>query len=122
MKLIDFFFFKYTGYSGYLDSLMNRTMANAFQRILPMNIPYLSPYPDLCAFLITLLLTLVLSIGKLKRSPRNIELVHQKKIGSRNIPIYYFSLQESKNPRASITFLPVSISVWLYLSVFLDFL
>ena len=57
------------GYSGYLDSLMNRTMANAFQRILPMNIPYLSPYPDLCAFVITLLLTLVLSIG-VKESTR----------------------------------------------------
>ena len=48
---------------------MNRTMANAFQRILPMNIPYLSPYPDLCAFVITLLLTLVLSIG-VKESTR----------------------------------------------------
>ena len=57
------------GYSGYLDSLFNKTMASAFQKILPMNIKYLSPYPDLCAFAITLFLTLVLSIG-VKESTR----------------------------------------------------
>ena len=57
------------GYSGYLDSLFNKTMASAFETILPMKIKYLSPYPDLCAFAITLFLTLVLSIG-VKESTR----------------------------------------------------
>jgi cationic amino acid transporter 3 len=57
------------GYSGYLDSLLNKTMATAFRSILPINVPYLSPYPDLCAFSITLLLTLVLCIG-VKESSR----------------------------------------------------
>jgi len=57
------------GYSGYLDSLLNRTMANAFRSVLPIDVPFLSPYPDLCALGITLLLTLVLCIG-VKESTR----------------------------------------------------
>ena len=94
-----------TGYSGYLDSLTsNRTMANAFQKYLPMNIPHMSPYPDLCAFLITLLLTLVLSWGKYDISMKNIELVHEKKSDRKIPPINYFLilflLQVSNHPRA----------------------
>ena len=57
------------GYSGYIDSLMNKSMATAFRSILPIDVPFLSPYPDLCAFFITLLLTLVLCIG-VKESTR----------------------------------------------------
>lgn len=57
------------GYSGYLDSLLNKTMANAFRNLLPINVPFLSPYPDLCALVITLLLTLILCIG-VKESTR----------------------------------------------------
>jgi amino acid transporter len=57
------------GYSGYLDSLLNKQMAAYFRYYLPIDIPYLSPYPDLCAFTITLLLTFILSIG-VKESTR----------------------------------------------------
>ena len=35
------------GYSGYLDSLVNNTMQKAFRTALPINIDYISPYPDL---------------------------------------------------------------------------
>ena len=57
------------GYSGYLDSLLNKTMAKAFRKYMPMDVPFLSPYPDLCAMAITLFLTLILCIG-VKESSR----------------------------------------------------
>ena len=44
-------------------------MAKAFRSVMPLDIPYISPYPDFCALLITLLLTLVLCIG-VKESTR----------------------------------------------------
>ena len=50
-------------YSGYLDHLLSGTMSMAFERSMKMNIPYLSPYPDICALMITLLLTVILSLG-----------------------------------------------------------
>ena len=57
------------GYSGYIDSLMNKTMANAFRAYMPINVSFLSPYPDFCALAITLFLSLVLCIG-VKESTR----------------------------------------------------
>ena len=56
-------------YSGYLDSLINNTMKEHFQSAMPINISFLSPYPDFCALAITLVLTVVLSIG-VKESTR----------------------------------------------------
>jgi hypothetical protein len=33
------------GYSGYLDSLLNNTMKNAFQASMPIHVPFLAEYP-----------------------------------------------------------------------------
>ena len=56
-------------YSGYLDSLINNTMKAHFRSAMPIDISFLSPYPDFCALSITLLLTGVLSVG-VKESTR----------------------------------------------------
>ena len=56
-------------YSGYLDSILNNAMQDAFRRALPINIPFLSPYPDFFAFGITCALTVILSLG-VKESTR----------------------------------------------------
>ena len=48
-------------YSGYLDHLLGNVMETTFRKYIPLNLgPYLSPYPDLCAFTITLVLTTIL--------------------------------------------------------------
>lgn len=57
------------GYSGYLDSLMNNTMANLYKSTMPMSAPFLAEYPDWTAATITLLLAILLSIG-VKESSR----------------------------------------------------
>jgi len=57
------------GYSGYLDSLMNNTMQNYYKSLMPISVPFLAEYPDLTASSITLLLTILLSIG-VKESSR----------------------------------------------------
>jgi len=56
-------------YSGYLDSLFNDTMQHHFREAMPINVGFLSPYPDFFAFFITLALTVILSIG-VKESTR----------------------------------------------------
>ena len=56
-------------YSGYLDSLINNTMKEHFQEAMPIKVSFLSPYPDFCALAITLVLTVVLTIG-VKESTR----------------------------------------------------
>ena len=56
-------------YSGQLDSLMNNTMQKHFRQAMPINVSFLSEYPDFCALGITLLLTGILSIG-VKESTR----------------------------------------------------
>jgi hypothetical protein len=35
------------GYSGYLDSLLNNTMKNAFQASMPIHVPFLAEYPGI---------------------------------------------------------------------------
>lgn len=57
------------GYSGYIDSLFNGTIATHFREWMPMNIPGFSEYPDFLAFSITLLLTIMLAVG-VKESTR----------------------------------------------------
>ena len=44
------------GYSGYLDSLIDNAMQNAFRRAMPIDVQYLATYPDFFAFAITFLL------------------------------------------------------------------
>ncbi|KAF8795767.1 Cationic amino acid transporter 2 like protein [Argiope bruennichi] len=51
------------GYSNYLDSIFNETIARYLNATLPINLPSLSSYPDFLAFGITLLLTVMLSMG-----------------------------------------------------------
>ena len=57
------------GYSGYLDSLMNNTMQNAYKSFMPISQPFLADYPDFTAFAITMILAVLLSIG-VKESSR----------------------------------------------------
>ena len=52
------------GYSGYIDSLIDKKMATAFRAFMPIDVSFLSPYPDFCALVITLTLSLILCIGK----------------------------------------------------------
>ena len=51
------------GYSEYLDSLFNQTIQNHMNQWFPMQVSYLSSYPDLLDFTITIILTIMLSIG-----------------------------------------------------------
>jgi len=57
------------GYSGYLDSLLNNSMKDAFRAAMPIDEPFLASYPDWTAFTITLVLAVVLSVG-VKESTR----------------------------------------------------
>jgi len=57
------------GYSGYLDSLLNNTMKNAYKSVMPISEPFLAEYPDFTAFSITMVLALLLSLG-VKESSR----------------------------------------------------
>jgi len=45
------------GYSGYIDSLFNGTIAGYFLELAPLNIKHVSQYPDFLALSITLVLT-----------------------------------------------------------------
>ena len=51
------------GYAGYLDEMLGHKMYGAFRETFPMNIPHLSPFPDFCAFFITVFLAVILSLG-----------------------------------------------------------
>ncbi|XP_054930744.1 high affinity cationic amino acid transporter 1-like isoform X2 [Dermacentor andersoni] len=57
------------GYSGYLDSLLNRTMETHMRQWMPISVSWLSSYPDLFALGITLILAMMLAIG-VKESTR----------------------------------------------------
>jgi len=57
------------GYSGYLDNLLNNTMRDIYKSNMPMQAPFLAEYPDWTAFLITILLAVLLSLG-VKESSR----------------------------------------------------
>ena len=55
------------GYSSYLDHLLGNIMSTTFKKYIPLNLgPHLSPYLDLCAFAVTILLTVILRYTKLK--------------------------------------------------------
>lgn len=51
------------GLSGYLDALIGDVMRKALQAAMPINIEYLSEYPDFFAFGVVVLLIILLSVG-----------------------------------------------------------
>ncbi|RWS28043.1 Low affinity cationic amino acid transporter 2-like protein [Leptotrombidium deliense] len=57
------------GYSGYIDSLLNRTIENHLRELVPMDVYGFASYPDFLAFFITILLTGMLCLG-VKESTR----------------------------------------------------
>lgn len=57
------------GYSEYIDSLCNGVISSKLEQLIPIDIEYLSKYPDILAALIILLLAILLSIG-VKESTR----------------------------------------------------
>ncbi|XP_076306664.1 cationic amino acid transporter 2-like [Tachypleus tridentatus] len=57
------------GYSGYIDSLTNRTIERTLIELFPINSTGISAYPDFLALGITLLLTVMLAVG-VKESSR----------------------------------------------------
>ncbi|XP_015788657.1 high affinity cationic amino acid transporter 1 isoform X2 [Tetranychus urticae] len=57
------------GYSNYLDVLFNKTMSSHFRKWMPMDVPHMSEYPDLFAFVLTIGLSIMLAAG-VKESTR----------------------------------------------------
>ncbi|OWR47368.1 hypothetical protein KGM_201174 [Danaus plexippus plexippus] len=51
------------GMANYIDSLCNNTMAETMTRIAPINVSFLADYPDIFAFTLVLLITILLGIG-----------------------------------------------------------
>lgn len=57
------------GYSEYIDSLCNGAISSKLESMIPINVQYLSKYPDILAAVIILILAILLSIG-VKESTR----------------------------------------------------
>ncbi|XP_046390776.1 high affinity cationic amino acid transporter 1 [Ischnura elegans] len=51
------------GLSSYIDSLVNHTMENTLREVMPIDVSFLSPYPDFLSVGIILLLTALLAFG-----------------------------------------------------------
>ena len=51
------------GLSDYIDSLLGNVMRDYLQSIMPINVSFLSEYPDFFAFAMVLLLVALLCIG-----------------------------------------------------------
>ncbi|CAK1579876.1 unnamed protein product [Parnassius mnemosyne] len=51
------------GMANYIDSLCNNTMARTMTAIAPINVSFLADYPDLFAFTLVLLITVLLGVG-----------------------------------------------------------
>ncbi|XP_049859149.1 high affinity cationic amino acid transporter 1-like [Schistocerca gregaria] len=51
------------GLTGYIDSLVNNAISNASRQAMPIDVDFLSDYPDFLAFGITFLLTVLLAFG-----------------------------------------------------------
>lgn len=56
-------------WSSYFDTIVDNRIHNFFSKYVSMHVSWLSPYPDLFALMITLLLTVILAIG-VKESSR----------------------------------------------------
>ncbi|XP_033225255.1 high affinity cationic amino acid transporter 1 isoform X1 [Belonocnema kinseyi] len=59
------------GLSSYLDALTGNAMGNALRSSMPINISFLSEYPDFFAFTVVMLLIVLLSIGAKESSILN---------------------------------------------------
>ncbi|XP_059477888.1 cationic amino acid transporter 3-like [Neocloeon triangulifer] len=51
------------GLSGYVDNLFNSTMAKAFDDLLHIDVPFLSPYIDFFAFALSIVFAVALALG-----------------------------------------------------------
>ncbi|XP_052870732.1 cationic amino acid transporter 3-like [Anopheles cruzii] len=51
------------GMSGYIDSLVDNKISNAMRDAMPMNVDFLSDYPDFFSFIVVLILAGLLSYG-----------------------------------------------------------
>ncbi|XP_015122030.1 cationic amino acid transporter 3 [Diachasma alloeum] len=60
------------GLSNYVDSLIGNVMRNYLHSIMPINVSFLSTYPDFFAFIVVILLVLLLCIGVRESSYLNI--------------------------------------------------
>ncbi|XP_053981730.1 cationic amino acid transporter 3 isoform X3 [Hylaeus volcanicus] len=59
------------GLSTYVDALLNNTMRNAFESAAPIDVSYLSTYPDFFAFGVTLIFSAALAFGAKESSVAN---------------------------------------------------
>ncbi|XP_024945499.1 cationic amino acid transporter 2 isoform X2 [Cephus cinctus] len=59
------------GLSTYVDALFNNTMRNTFQSVAPIDINYLSDYPDFFAFVVTIAFSVALALGAKESSLAN---------------------------------------------------
>ncbi|XP_068204065.1 cationic amino acid transporter 2-like [Palaemon carinicauda] len=51
------------GYSGYVDGLANNSISEALGETMPINVSFLSKYPDFLSFCLILVLSVLLSLG-----------------------------------------------------------
>lgn len=58
-------------WSAYLDSLIDNRIQNFFAEYMPLNVSFLSKYPDFFAFGITMVLTVILAVGVKESSTFN---------------------------------------------------
>lgn len=59
------------GVSSYIDVLTNYTIERNLRSVMPINVSFLSKYPDFFALAIVILLTLFLSVGVKESSMLN---------------------------------------------------
>jgi len=59
------------GLSNYIDALIGNVMGNALRSIMPIDISFLSEYPDFFAFAMVMLLVVLLCVGVKKSSILN---------------------------------------------------
>ncbi|XP_023227602.1 cationic amino acid transporter 2-like [Centruroides sculpturatus] len=108
------------GYSGYVDSLIGNKIQNFFEKVMPIDIPNMSSYPDFFAFGIVMLLTVLLSFGVKESSKLNnvftvvnlLVVVYVLICGSFKADIHNWELPKSKIPkdRGDGGFFPYGIS------------
>ncbi|KAK8724783.1 hypothetical protein OTU49_010917 [Cherax quadricarinatus] len=60
-----------SGYSGYVDELANKSMSQALAKAMPIDVSFLSTYPDFLAFGLSFVLALALSLGVKSSSRMN---------------------------------------------------
>lgn len=51
------------GLSGYIDALTNKSIASSLTDVMPIEVDFLSEYPDFLSFGFVMVLTLLLCIG-----------------------------------------------------------